>query len=322
MNTQHYITRIMEKLRGLSGMNFQTALGEIFKVYYREYGKTYEMPSHYGGDSKNDGWVVEDALFYQIYAPRDMKNSLKSDIQNKFSSDLQGLVEFVFDQKKWNGKINQFVFIVNTRDDNLPADPKRFFEEKTTQINDKYSANIKTSVVNLDYIRDLLEETNFGEHIFIKIVSRLNILCENINEITEGEMARLIEKIAAKAIENSLNPTYSNSYKRISTPKKIVINDLGDLKEEIELFMNNINTVDSCLAIINQDIHNSIAIDKVVKHIILLYQEFSKKYNGTVLLNNIFEEIYCLCGDKELNIQPIKLLIIYIFDKCDIFEKE
>lgn len=36
----------------------------------------YEMTDAYGGDDKNDGWVIDYALFYQVYAPTMLKDSL------------------------------------------------------------------------------------------------------------------------------------------------------------------------------------------------------------------------------------------------------
>ena len=51
------------------------------------------MPDFYGGDQKNDGWVVEDAIFYQIFAPTRLKDSLKKEIQDKFTADLLGLLK-------------------------------------------------------------------------------------------------------------------------------------------------------------------------------------------------------------------------------------
>ena len=67
MNNSDYINGILKYIRGLSSINYQNAVGCILSIYY-EGAKTYEMPSPYGGDDKNDGWVVEDALFYQIFS--------------------------------------------------------------------------------------------------------------------------------------------------------------------------------------------------------------------------------------------------------------
>lgn len=69
MDKYDYITLITDYLRGRTGINFQKLTGVVFREYYLYKNNTYEMPSPYGGDKKNDGWVVEKGLFYQIYAP-------------------------------------------------------------------------------------------------------------------------------------------------------------------------------------------------------------------------------------------------------------
>ncbi|MCB2340306.1 hypothetical protein [Clostridium estertheticum] len=91
-----YIESIILFINGITGINYQLKLKEVFKIYYESQGKTYEMPDYYGGDQKNDGWVVEDALFYQIYAPTRLKESLKKEIQKKFKTDLEGLIKIVY----------------------------------------------------------------------------------------------------------------------------------------------------------------------------------------------------------------------------------
>ena len=80
-----YIENIVSFLKGITGINYQLQLGEILKIYYEYLGKKYEMPDFYGGDQKNDGYVLEDGLFYQIFAPTRLKKSLKK----KFRKSLQ-----------------------------------------------------------------------------------------------------------------------------------------------------------------------------------------------------------------------------------------
>lgn len=120
-----YISLIIKVLQGTTGMNFQKLVGKVLKEYNKYMGKTYEMPDAYGGDKKNDGWVVEDALFYQIFAPARYNDSLKKNMQKKFSEDLEGLLEKVYKENLWNGNVKEFVFLVNTFDNNLPEDSER-----------------------------------------------------------------------------------------------------------------------------------------------------------------------------------------------------
>ena len=134
-----YVESILLFIRGITGINYQLQIREIFQKYYLYKGKTYEMPDFYGGDQKNDGWVIEDAIFYQIYAPTRLKDSLKKEMQDKFKEDLSGLLKIVYDEKKWNGEVKEFIFIINTFDANLPHDSERFFETTVNEYKKQYN---------------------------------------------------------------------------------------------------------------------------------------------------------------------------------------
>ncbi len=139
MDRYDYINTIIDHLRGRTGMNFQRLIGEVFKKYNTYKGNTYEMPDAYGGDKKNDGWVVEEGLFYQIFASARNHNSLKKNMQKKFSEDLEGLLEKVYKEKLWNGFINEFVFLVNTFDNDLPEDSERYYEKEVKRLQKQYN---------------------------------------------------------------------------------------------------------------------------------------------------------------------------------------
>lgn len=66
----------MIALRGIAGINYQKCLRDILRSYYKYKNKKYEMTDAYGGDDKNDGWAIDYALFYQVYAPTMLKDSL------------------------------------------------------------------------------------------------------------------------------------------------------------------------------------------------------------------------------------------------------
>lgn len=68
-----YIESIVLFLNGITGIDYQLQLRTILKNYYDYFGKVYEMPDFYGGDRKNDGWVKDDKVFYQIFAPTRLK---------------------------------------------------------------------------------------------------------------------------------------------------------------------------------------------------------------------------------------------------------
>lgn len=112
-----------------SGLLFQDKIGIILREYYANLELTYENPSSAGGDDKNDGWVKENGIYYQIYSPTNYDDSFTKNVLKKFCSDAKGLFENVYNKNLWKRPINQFIFIVNTRDQNVPKDSRQECEK-------------------------------------------------------------------------------------------------------------------------------------------------------------------------------------------------
>lgn len=326
MDRYDYINSITEYLRGRTGMNFQRLVREVFREYNAYIGKTYEMPDAYGGDKKNDGWVVEDALFYQIFSPARNNNSLKKNMQKKFSEDLDGLLDKVYNKKLWNGRVKEFVFIVNTFDNDLPEDSERYYENEVKRLQTKYSTTFKHRVVNLSYVFDVLCEIED-----IKILEKISSLMHirgmaDYNAVSEEIMTELILKISdnlsKKFLNGLLNRDNSSAYNRISTTKKISINDLEDKRDEIEKIISNLDVVETAIKNINQDVLFENKFERVKNFIVSRYDELAKAYHGIELYEKMIEDVVSYAGYESIGETGVEFLIVYIFDKCDIFEKE
>jgi hypothetical protein len=59
------------------------------------------------GDKKNDGYIKSKGVFYQVYAPEDIRKSY-TDAVNKVKTDFNGL------KAQWPS-INEFYFVVNDK---------------------------------------------------------------------------------------------------------------------------------------------------------------------------------------------------------------
>lgn len=325
MDKYDYIQAISMKLKGTSGIKFQEDIGIILKAYCKSLNKTYEMPRHYGGDEKNDGWIKEDALFYQIYSPTTpVKKSLKKDIQSKFTEDLEGLLEKIYKENKWNGEIKEFVYIVNMFDNNLPEDSEGFFEKKVNEFKKRYGIDFKYRVDNVDYIIEILEKVENIE-ILKKLSTQLQVkslidpsVCDE--KIVYDSICLLSDNLSKKCLKIQKNIV---DYKRISSDKKISINSLDIKRDEIENYMVHLDVVEGAISLINQDLFCENKFERVKNYVVDIYKKLSKQqFTGEVLYDKIFE---CTLEtlENKLNFEvPIKLLIVYIFDKCDIFEKE
>lgn len=321
MNNSDYINGILKHIRGLSSINYQNAVGCILSTYY-EGVKTYEMPSPYGGDDKNDGWVVEDALFYQIFSPIQFSSSFASEIANKFEEDLDSLIRLVYQQNKWNGIVKQFVFLVNTRDTSLPKDPNRQYDKIRDRLIEKYGVtnDIITTVVNDDYIFDILYQMNAIQ--LDKLVNKLNIQgLVNVNKTSSLDIINFIDK-TAENLSNSIFCTTSTDYTRISSDKKIILNSLMEKKDRILQLIPKLSIVDDAICHFNKSPTTVEIFEKVQDLYVRTYNELVGNYNSSELYEKIIESVLGFAPELKAFSIPAELILVYIFDRCDIFEKE
>ncbi|KOP78143.1 hypothetical protein AMS59_13665 [Lysinibacillus sp. FJAT-14745] len=323
MDTYDYIEAIALELKASTDYNFQFKVGEIFKVYSKYKNLTYEMPNTSGGDDKNDGWLVEEKKFFQIYSPQQLRDSLKKDIQSKFSEDLSKLLELIYRDGKWGGDIKEFIFIVNTFDRNLPHDSIRYFETQKDALEQAYNTTFEVQVVNVDYIKDVLEELDLAS--LRSISSRLRITSIiDYNALSAKLFYQLID-ILNEGIQRNYRgmlDTNGMDYKRISSPLKISLNGLDEIGEHIESIILELGVLESIINSIYQDMDYVVKFERIIAYIIELYDDLSQQFEGVELYNEIKGN---LIGFSEFNKSfeyPTELLMVYIFDKCEIFEKE
>ena len=224
--------------------------------------------------------------------------------------------------KKWNGRLNNFIFIVNTFDNNLPHDSEGFFEKKVNEFKEKYAITFQYRVTNTDYVRDILTEINDIE-VLKKISATLRVRnMMDYNAINEQIIMDLIIGISGNLSRQSINGGSTQSYQRISSVEKISINSLDEKRDEIESIISKLDVVENAVNTINQDILYDNKFERVKEQVISKYVELSAKVHGVELYNTLINEMLSYSQDKWNLDVPMKFLIVYIFDKCDIFEKE
>jgi len=322
MDKFDYCNSIIGFIKWHTGINFQMCAKDVLKAYYDSKGLCFVMPDYYGGDFKNDGWVEQDAIFYQIYSPTRLKMSLQKDIESKFNEDLEGLLTNL-KKGKWNGRIKEFIFIVNTFDNNLPPDSDGVFKKIADSLIQRFDFNFSYKITNTDYLYDLLRD--------IDDIKRLESLSAKMNvrnyidpnAITERLMIDFIDEISGKINDRFINPDKSpNEYVRVSTPEKISLNNLEEKRYEIENILVNLDVVEEAVARINQDILFTNKFNRVKEYIIERYNKESVGLSGIALYDKMINAVLDFSANKDAKIVPAKFLIVYIFDKCDIFEKE
>ena len=73
------------------------------------------------GDRKNDGYIKTKGIFYQVYAPEDIRKS-DTNVVSKLQKDFDGL------KKQWS-PVNEFYFVVNDKYKGVNADSEKIIQE-------------------------------------------------------------------------------------------------------------------------------------------------------------------------------------------------
>ena len=202
----------------------------------------------------------------------------------------------------------------------MPPDNNRAYETIVKKYKNQYNIDFKWKVTNLDYIETILEE--IPSNILDGIMFRLNMARDvDYNEPNATDIISTIGAISKNVIETYTN-NLSSDYKRISTPKKIRINNLDDIKDEIEQIISKLGVVDGAVKEMSQDMTHIEQFDCTKNYIINKYLENVENYKGVELFNFIIDELSKLFPNEDNRINEIRYLVVYIFDKCDIFEKE
>jgi hypothetical protein len=73
------------------------------------------------GDRKNDGYIKTKGIFYQVYAPEDVRKSY-TNVVSKLKKDFDGL------KAQWS-PVNEFYFVVNDKHKGVNADCEKIMQE-------------------------------------------------------------------------------------------------------------------------------------------------------------------------------------------------
>lgn len=322
MRKDDYIKTIIVYIRSKNGIDYQLAIRDILFCYYKSLGKTYDMPNPAGGDYKNDGWCKEDATFYQIFSPEQISKSFISDVFSKFDEDFEGLAKHVYLEKLWGGKINEFIFLVNSRGAGSPKDPSDKVGVEKTKIEDLYSVKIqRVSIVDDEFIKDIL---NCLENSQLQgLITMMGLSgCLGINSIAPLDVCNFFSLFSEAKLGELISEKTNSNYKRISTDEKIQINDLSSHYNRIQDFLAYLSVVDKALCIAKQNIESFRVFEKLKDLFISNYQLLKNTYHGDELYNELLNSILKLGTSFSQNALCAELVMIYIFDRCDIFEKE
>lgn len=105
-----YLARIMfqNKIYSSDGQKFEDLFTKIMGYRYKDFRAV--KPQGRLGDMKNDGYILANGQFFQVYGPEDISHSIDNAI-TKLKEDFNGLIN------KWSDeiKIKEFNYVVNDK---------------------------------------------------------------------------------------------------------------------------------------------------------------------------------------------------------------
>lgn len=284
------------KIYKANGQSFEDLFTEIMSISEPNFRKIKAWGNI--GDRKNDGYIDEKEIYYQVYAPENIENNYPS-IVKKLETDFSGLL------KEWKS-VKEFYFVINDKFLGVNADAEIILKS----LSDKYK--IKKSGF---YTADNLTQTLFSleDDDILKIVGFLPNL-DNIANLDYSVLNEIIGHIVKMPL-----PIISGKIKYPDWDKKIEFNKLGSYSAHL---LNNgsikLGALEKYLA------NQSFLAETLQKHMINIYQEIkldfnSFKYSG----DNIFWEIINKCSPKkeELYQSAVITIMSKYFESCDIFEE-
>jgi len=311
------IDAILNNIGKSTGANFENKVGYILTRYYTHKGKELSTHSSQGGDGGNDGWIKSEGIFHQMYAPRPKANeSIKKSIHTKYANNLGKLLTGVTNGA-WGGMINGYVFIVNTQDEGLPPDPDGNIDKITAELNQTHKLSLAHKLVNCDYIKTLLEEITC-EEVLQRIVLDLNSAPIDLNKFnieTDG-MVNFLEAFLDCIASYDYSDSSDSSKIWIPIAKKIEINNLVMIKQQIFTIQSKLNIVEDAIKILDDPLPR---FDRIVSFFTNAYNEsIHSELEGIDAYNSIVDTLVGLCDDTyEFHIEYI---LVYIIERCDIFK--
>lgn len=248
------------------------------------------------GDRKNDGYIPESGVFFQVYAPENIANSYPNVIK-KLKTDFADLV------KQWNQPVKEFYFVVNDKYKGVNADAEQTIQEiiKTHKLQ---NGGFKTAK-DLENLLFLLED----DQIFM-ITGHLPEK-KNLDRLNYSILNEVIDHIMSLSLPQGKPPA-------IILPdwdEKIKFNNLTDTtKSYLNIAYIQVTNLENYLSD-NSDFLADELRDKLNE----IYQEERVKFSG----DNLFWNIVVKASPKQEQSYQSAVIIIMskYFESCDIFEE-
>lgn len=279
------------KIRSSDGKAFEDLFTQVMN--YAE--PDFEQIDPWGntGDRKNDGFIRSKGVYFQVFAPKDIKKSYPDAI-SKLKNDFDGLL------KHWS-PINEFYFVINDKYDGVNAD----VNNTIAKIVEDHSLQRGKILTTKD-----IERIVFGlsDDKIYRIVGFL----PDWEQITSLDFSVLHQVIGH--IMKLPNRKVKGLIKLPDWDEKIIFNNLSkETKQYLDIASFNLGALNEFLA------NENFLAEELQKKLIGIYEELKPNYNGDYLFWEI--ENQCSPKNEQVFLTPILTIMAKYFESCDIFEE-
>lgn len=292
---------------------FEDLFVKIMSKTYPNFHSVKPQGSH--GDMKNDGYIGEEGIYFQVYGPENIEKSI-SDARKKIETDFTGLI------KQWDG-VKEFYFVVNDKYKGVGAKIHKELQGLKDILKEIGQDNdIKTNLMGPRDLENLILELDIDT-----VFSIIGYLPESIDGI-DLDYAALTE-----VIDFILKLPVSSGKDKLAVPdfnEKILFNFgnndgkiiSSEVADRIRRYSENYGDIE--IFFMNQ---GNLIRSELQKRFSELYSE-SKKIilddsDNYPDLRYMYMLEECLPSeDKTLgNTVAVESLFAYFFETCDIFEE-
>ena len=249
------------------------------------------------GDRKNDGYIPSRGVYYQVFAPEDIRKNYPQAI-SKINTDFQGLIN------QWN-PVNEFYFVVNDKYNGVHADS----EQTLKDIEKKHSLDACGFFTSTDLEKQLFELSDDQILAIVGFLPNPDLLSLDYSALNE---------VVGYIMQLPLAPI-AGEIKFPDWDEKIKFNGLTDYPRFL------LNHGSQQLGALNTYLmQNTTLADELQKQMTGVYDVILKEWKEfRITGDNIFWEIIQKCSPKwEQTYQnAVVTIMAKYFESCDLFEE-
>lgn len=296
MNSQEkMLLRVMfkNKIYKYDGQAFEDLF--TFVMNYAEKGFQSIKPWGNIGDRKNDGYVKQNATYYQVFAPEDIKKSYPNTVK-KLHADFKGLIA------QWS-LVNSFYFVINDKYKGVNADA----EQEIQKIKDGHGLENAAILTAKDIENKLFE---LEEDQIFSIVGWLPDP-SNIKNIDYS----ILNEVIGHIMELPIQPNIEGKVVLPDWDEKIKFNKLSDT---VAGYLNTASYQLHNLEVYLSDNSDFVA-DELRDKINEIYQQEKAINSGDYLFMSMVEQLSPKLTQPYQN--TVIIILAKYFEACDIFEE-